>query len=182
MSNKEPNEEPNEDPKQESQIGSTSGFLTGVEYPHPFDELAIELCQGAGRNICILSPCLEHAAFDNSGLADALSTLARRGSQTQVRILISDSRSLAGRGHRLLQLARRLPSIVHLQKIAEHPDWNGETIVIRDRDGVLYKPGGSNHEGFYEPHSRASTQRHLDLFEELWRHSVQDTELRSLTL
>jgi hypothetical protein len=166
----------------ESQNGSTSGFLTGVEYPHPFDELAVELCQGAGRNICILSPCLEHAAFDNSGLADALSTLARRGSQTQVRILISDSRSLAGRGHRLLQLARRLPSIVHLQKIAEHPDWNGETIVIRDRDGVLYKPGGSNHEGFYEPNSRASTQRHLDLFEELWRHSVQDTELRSLTL
>jgi hypothetical protein len=176
------NETSNEEQEKESQNASSSGFLTEVEYPHPFDDLAVELCQSAARYVCILSPGLDHAAFDNSGLADALSALARRGSQTQVRILISDSRSLTGRGHRLLQLARRLPSIVHLQKIAEHPDWNGQTIVIRDRDGVLYKPGGSNHEGFYEPNSRSSTQRHLDLFEELWRHSVQDTELRSLTL
>jgi hypothetical protein len=176
------NEASHEEQGKESQNAPSSGFLTAVEYPHPFDDLAVELCQSAARYVCILSPGLDHAAFDNSGLADALSALARRGSQTQVRILISDARSLTGRGHRLLQLARRLPSIVHLQKIAEHPDWNGQTIVIRDRDGVLYKPGGSDHEGFYEPNSRASTQRHLDLFEELWRHSVQDTELRSLTL
>lgn len=176
------NEASNDEQEKESQNTPSSGFLTEVEYPHPFDDLAVELCQGAARNICVLSPGLDHAAFDNSGLADAVSTLARRGSQSQVRILISDSRSLVGRGHRLLQLARRLPSIVHLQKLDEHPDWNGQTIVIRDRDGVLYKPGGSNHEGFYEPNSRASAQRHLDLFEELWRHSVQDTELRSLTL
>ena len=176
------NEASNDEQEKGSQNTPSSGFLTEVKYPHPFDDLAVELCQGAARNICVLSPGLDHAAFDNSGLADAVSTLARRGSQSQVRILISDSRSLVGRGHRLLQLARRLPSIVHLQKLDEHPDWNGQTIVIRDRDGVLYKPGGSNHEGFYEPNSRASAQRHLDLFEELWRHSVQDTELRSLTL
>jgi hypothetical protein len=181
-SNKTPNETSHEEQENKSPNAPINGFLTEIDYPHPFDDLAVELCQGAARNICILSPRLDHAAFDNSNLANALSTLARRGSQSQVRILISDSRSLVGRGHRLLQLARRLPSIVHLQKMADHPDWNGETIVIRDRDGVLYKPGGSDHEGFYEPNSRASTQRHLDLFEELWRHSVQDTELRSLTL
>jgi hypothetical protein len=71
---------------------------------------------------------------------------------------------------------------VHIQKQADHPQWKGETIVICDRDGVLYKPGDSDHEGFYEPSSRASTQRHLELFEELWRHSAQDVELRSLSL
>ena len=119
------NEASNDEQEKESQNTPSSGFLTEVEYPHPFDDLAVELCQGAARNICILSPGLDHAAFDNSGLADAVSTLARRGSQSQVRILISDSRSLVGRGHRLLQLARRLPSIVHLQKLDEHPDWIG---------------------------------------------------------
>jgi hypothetical protein len=71
---------------------------------------------------------------------------------------------------------------VRIQRISEHPDWNGETIVIRDRDGVLYKPGGSDHEGFYEPASKSSTQGHLELFEELWRHSVQDPELRALPM
>jgi len=115
-------------------------------------------------------------------LAEALSALARRNRHTRVRILIADSRDIVSRGHRLLQLARRLPSAMHMQKIPEHPDWKGETVVIRDRDGVLFKPAGSGDDGFYEPRSRASTQRHLELFDELWRYSEEDPELRSLRL
>jgi hypothetical protein len=160
----------------------SSEFLTGVEYPHPFAELAASLCGDAAREICILSPALDHEAFDNSALAEAVAALVRRSRQTRVRILIADARPLVARGHRLLQLARRLPSSVRIQTLAEHPQWKRETVVIRDRDGVLYKPGDSDHDGFYEPDSRASTRRHLELFEELWRHSVQDTELRSLSL
>ena len=161
---------------------SNEEFLSAVDYPHPFDELAVRLCASASRYICILSPALDHEVFDSAALVEAISALARGSRQTQVRILISDPRKLVGTGHRLLFLARRLSSTVHIQRLAEHPDWNGETIVIRDRDGVLYKPGGSNHEAFYEPNSRASTQKHLELFEELWRHSAQDSELRSLSL
>ena len=158
------------------------GFTISVEYPHPFAELAVQLCRDASRYICILSPHLDHAAFDNAELADALSALARSSRQTQVRILIGDAKALVGRGHRLLQLARRMPSSICIQKLSEHPDWSGETIVIKDRNGVLYKPGGSAHDGFYEPNSGASTQKHLELFNELWRHSAADTDLRSLTL
>jgi hypothetical protein len=161
---------------------SNSDFVTGIEYPRPFDTYAISLCQSASRYICILSPQLDPAAFDNSELADALSALARSSRQTQVRILISDPRSLVGHGHQLLELARRLPSAVHIRKLQEHPDWNNETVVIRDRDGVLYKPGGSDHEAFYEPNSRSSTLGHQELFEELWRFSVEDTDLRSLRI
>jgi hypothetical protein len=155
-------------------------FTTGVAYPSPFDRYTVALCESATRHIAIQSPQLDHAAFDNSALVDALSALARRSRQAQVRILVNDARSLVSRGHKLLQLARRLPSVVHIRKLAEHPQWNNETIVIRDRDGVLYKPGGSDHDAFYEPDSRASTVRHLELFDELWRYSVEDPELRSL--
>ncbi len=157
-------------------------FLTGVTYPHPFDDLAVELCGSAARQVCILSPNLDHAVFDNIELANVLGVLIRSSSQTRVRILVADSRALVARGHRLLKLARRIPSSVQIQKLTEHPQWKNETIVICDRDGVLYKPGDSDHDGFYEPSSRASAQRYLELFEELWRHSTQDVELRSLTL
>jgi hypothetical protein len=161
---------------------SNNEFVTGIAYPQPFADYAVALCANASRYICILSPQLDHAAFDNGELVDALSALARRSRQTQVRILISDSRPVVGYGHRLLQLARRLPSTVHIRKLEEHPNWNNETVVIRDRDGVLYKPGGSDHDAFYEPDSRASTLRHLELFDELWRLSVEDAELRALHL
>ena len=121
-------------------------FLAGVAYPHPFDELTVELCSSAARQVCILSPGLDHSAFDNEALAEALAALIRSSRQTRVRILVADSRDLVARGHRLLKLARSIPSSVHIRKLAEHPQWNAETIVICDRDGVLYKPGDRERE------------------------------------
>ncbi|TDG13847.1 hypothetical protein E2F43_10095 [Seongchinamella unica] len=161
---------------------SDEEFIQGVAYPHPFDDLAVTLARSASRYICILSPRLDRAAFDREELSAALSTLARSSRQTEVRILVADTRGLVGRGHKLLELARRMPSLVQIRCLKEHPDWNDQTIVIRDRDGVLFKPGGSDHDGFYEPQSRASTQQHLELFDQLWRYSVQDPELRSLSV
>ncbi len=160
----------------------SNDFLSGVQSPHPFDELVVALCAGAARQLCIQSPRLDHAVFDSSELAQTISALVRSSRQTEVRILISDSRSLVGRGHRLLELARRLPSSVRIRKLEEHPDWNDETVVIRDHDGVLYKPGDADNEGFYEPDSRASTKRHLERFNELWRFSVEDPNLRALSV
>ena len=141
---------------------SDDEFIQGVAYPHPFDDLAVTLARSAARYICILSPRLDRAAFDREELAAALSALARSSRQTEVRILVADTRGLVGRGHKLLELARRMPSLVQIRRLSEHPDWNDQTIVIRDRDGVLYKPGGSDHDGFYEPESRSSTQQHLE--------------------
>ena len=80
-------------------------FLAGVGYPHPFDELAVTLCSSAARQVCILSPRLDHTAFDNEALAEALAVLIRSSRQTRVRILVADSRDLVARGHRLLKLA-----------------------------------------------------------------------------
>jgi len=157
-------------------------FITGIEYPSPFNHYVVELCRSASRSVFIMSPQLDHTVFDSPELARALSALARDSRQTHVRILVSDSRPLVHRGHRLLHLARRLPSTVHIRKLEEHPDWNGETVVIKDRDGVLYQPGDGENNAFCEPGSRASTQRHLELFDELWRFSVEDPDLRSLRL
>jgi hypothetical protein len=161
---------------------SDNEFTTGIDYPCPFDRYTTVLCESASRHVCIQSPGLDYAAFDNAELVDALSALVRRSRQAEVRILINDARAILGRGHRLLQLARRLPSTVRIRKLSDHPQWNNETVVIRDRDGVLYKPGGSDHDAFFEPASRASALRHLELFNELWRYSVEDPELRSLSI
>lgn len=157
-------------------------FISAIEYPQPFDDYVVKLCRSASRYIYILSATLDHTVFDRRELVEAISDLVRGSGQTEVRIVVSDTRALVSRGHQLLNLARRLPSKVLIQKLTEHPDWKGQTLVIRDLNGVLFKPGGSEHDAFYEPDSRASTQQHLDLFKELWRHSVKDPELRSLSL
>lgn len=157
-------------------------YTNGIEYPHPFAAWAAALTADASREICILSPDLDRRAFDDRDLTDALSALARRSRQSRVRILVSDYRPMVQRGHRLLALARRLPSSIVLQQLDEHPDWQGETLVIKDRSGVLCKPAEADKAAFCEPDSRARTERYLELFEELWRHSAPHIEFRSVPL
>lgn len=157
-------------------------YTTGIAYPHPFAEWATALAAQASREICILSPDLDHRVFDDRDLVDALSALARRSRQSRVRILVSNYRPIIQRGHRLLALARRLPSSILLQQLDEHPDWKGETLVIKDRNGVLCKPADADKAAFCEPDSRARAERHLELFNELWRHSAPHVEFRSVPL
>lgn len=163
-------------------MNNEAQFIRGVEYPSPFDRLVVELVESAARHIYIMSPRLDYQVFDNEDLLRALRALVRRTRQTEARILIADSRPLVTRGHRLLEMARRLPTSIQIRKLEEHPEWRGETVVIRDRDGVLFKPGDANHEAFYQPDSRAVTQQYLDQFKALWDCSSLDIELRSMRL
>ena len=153
----------------------------GVAYPGPFAELLISLCTSASRYLRILSPALDHKIFDNTEVVDALSALARRDSHSQVHILISDSRPIIQHGHRVVNLARRLPSSVIIRKLSDHPEMTGETVIIRDLSGVLYMPDDEG-PGFYEPDSRASAQHYIDKFELLWQRAVVDPEFRRLGL
>jgi hypothetical protein len=162
--------------------GSVAAEAGRIGYPTPFDSVAVALCAAASRQICILSPNLDHLVFDNRELVSAVSALARRGRESNIRILVSNPTPIVQRGHRLLELARRLPSSVSLQKIAEHPGWQGECLVICDRDSLLMKPGDSEHQAIYAPEDRARTAHYLDLFNELWRRSSAHIDFRSLPL
>jgi hypothetical protein len=151
-------------------------------YPNPFDELAVELCREARRTIRILSPDLDHQVFDSEALCDKISALARRSRYSDVRILVKDTRAIVQRGHRLLELSRRIPSLVHIQVLAEHPEMNDDTMVIRDMDGLLFKPGDSEHQEIVETDSKARTQSYIERFDELWERSAPDSQLRRLGL
>lgn len=161
---------------------SNDDAARSISYPSPFDQVVVALAESAARYIYILSPHLDHEVFDQPELVRALSELARRSRQTEIHILINDTRGVVGRGHSLLALARRIPSIVQIRKIEHHPQCNGQTLVIRDRDGLLYKPADSLKDAFYQLDSRAETQPYIELFQELWRYSREDPELRSMSL
>ncbi len=153
-----------------------------VDYPAPFANCVVELAESAHRYLYILSPQLDARVFDSEDLASALLALTQRGRDTEIRMLVADSRPLVERGHRLLQLARGLPSKISLKVLAEHPQWKGETLVVRDRDGLLLSSGEDGRTGLYCPDSRADTLPRIEWFNELWCHSQHSPELRSLQL
>lgn len=157
-------------------------FITGVDIPEPFATLAVALSKGARRHLRIYSHKLDHELFDNAELASALTRLVRRGRQSDIRILINDAKPMTSRGHRLLELSRRLSSTISIRVLDEHPELPEATFVVRDNDGILYKPDEHGANGFYEPASRASAKRFITAFDALWRWGQNDPRLRRLTM
>lgn len=160
----------------------TTRPVTGVAYPEPFATLALELALTARRSLCIFSQLLDREIFDSAELASAIAALARRSRYSDVRILINDARPLIEQGHRLLELARRLSSTVHIRVIEEHPELPDASFVLRDNNGIVYKSDERRHTGFYAPDSRVAAQRLTEKFDDLWHWAHVDSRLRLLRL
>ena len=156
--------------------------LVRVRYPAPFDALVVAQARLARRELAVLSPRLDPRVFDREPFHAALRTLIRRERQALVRVLVMDARALTARGHGLLELARRAPTKVAIRRLKEHPDWNGDTQVLRDRDSLLALPGGERDPGFYRPGDRARCETARGRFDELWRAGVVDPEFRALSI
>ncbi len=157
-------------------------FITNVEYPHPFDTLALELAQSARRHIRIYSSLLDPVVFDTQELSSAMTALARRGRFSEIKIIINDARPMAKRGHRLLSLSRRISSTIKIRVVEEHPELPEATFMVRDDNGVVYKPDDRGKPGFYEPNSRASAKRFITQFDYLWNWGEVDPRLQLLRL
>lgn len=160
---------------------NSQGRSGPIGYPEDFAQCCVALADAAQRKIRIYNPTLDHAAFDNHDLATALAGLARRSRACEIRILVSDSRPVVNRGHRLLNLSRRLSSSIKIQKLSEHPELPSETFMLSDTVGVVYKPLDAE-QGFYEPVHRALAQSYAERFDALWNRSQVDNELRELRL
>lgn len=156
--------------------------VSGLRYPQPFDQLVIAQARLARRELRILSPQLDPRVFGQEALESSLRKFLRQGAATKVNILVEDARALVSRGHRLLQLARRLPSSVEIRRLAEHPDWNGDTLVLRDRRGMLALPASETDPAFYRPDDRPRCEAELARFEDLWRVASIDPEFRALSI
>lgn len=153
-----------------------------LQYPRPFSELVVAQARLARRELRILSPRLDNRVFDQEDLVSAIRLFLRGGNLSHVQILVQDARAIVQRGHRLLALSRRLPSRIEIHRLGEHPQWNDDTLVLRDRDSVLELPGEGADAGFYRPQNRPRAEAAINRFDELWRLGQIDPEFRALSL
>jgi predicted GNAT family N-acyltransferase len=156
--------------------------VSPVRYPRPFGELLLALAGSARRQFAVLSPQLDPLVFEEPELLSALTALRRSHRDARIRLLVADGRALTVRGHRLLELARRLPSAIALRELEEHPAWPGDTLVLRDSDGLLWHAADSPDAGRYDPADRPGGARALDRFELLWQQGRVLPDFRALHL
>jgi len=140
------------------------------------------LAEGAERIIRILSQNLDPALFDNDAFADAVSRVARKGRQCEVRILLQSTEQLVKRSHRIGALHRRLVSSVPIRKLTNVPETVVADFVLVDDRGLFWITRDSDKVCFANDDDRPMVKHLITQFDDLWFRSQPDPELRVMPM
>jgi predicted GNAT family N-acyltransferase len=154
----------------------------------PFDGEAASLnalltaLRQPGRTLRLYSQLLDPVLFDREEVADAISEFARRGPPVSVQILIHSSSLIVARGHRLLELARRLDSKIEIRRVpTEHAD-DEHTFVGWDERGYWLMPDHQEYQSYLTLYDPVRAAKLAERFGYLWERSAPDPELRVLRI
>jgi len=141
---------------------------------------AIALAKQARRSLHIFTYDLDPLIYDNSEFVEAVKELAVGHSHSSVQVILQDSHKIIEKGHRIVELARRLSSSVTIRKTPPELKTHAQAFMIADRTGLLYRSVGDRFEGYVHFNDRFECKQLLDFFESTWEHCSPDPELRRL--
>ena len=143
---------------------------------------ALALLQQAQRSLCLYSLDLEPWLYHHSSMQAACTEFLLANPRNQLRILLRDTSLAVKHGHRLLTLARRLPSNCQIRKL--HPDYPSEELnfLLADDCALLLRPEPSQYAGYACYQDPANARLRRAQFEQAWSTSISDADLRSFLL
>jgi hypothetical protein len=144
-------------------------------------EAALTLAEKASQRILLFSDYLDHQLYDNSLFYETLSNLARMTHHTEIKILVKQTEYLAKRGHRLVDLYRRMPSSIPVRKLDYCPENYLANYLIVDDSGILFIPNREKEPNYVSYGDRPLVKHQALEFNDSWEKSVDDPELRQLT-
>lgn len=147
-----------------------------------FNRATHVLLQQARRELLILTPDFEPERYNNVEFADALSAFARRSRYSDVRILVGDPGIAIRWGHKVVTLARRLPTRLRIRQLDEDDFNPDEAWIVADDIGLLRRDGTDGYKGSLAAKSIPHAQRASQRFTELWDRSCEIPDFRNLDL
>jgi len=140
-------------------------------------DLIVQQCE---ESLEIFSRELDPELYDREPFLDAVSSLCVKNRMARVRILVQDPSAPVKRGHRLIELGRRISSSIEIRQ--PHPDYrqHNEAFLIADHCGLITRGFADRYEGTANFYSFIPAQRKLDFFTEVWDRSESHPEFRRL--
>jgi predicted GNAT family N-acyltransferase len=134
------------------------------------------------RAVQIYSQFLDHALFDQLAVVDELSRFVRSGPPVQLQVLIHSNQLIISRGHRLLELARRMDNKIQIRRVPEELALDLQTSVVWDQRGYWLMPDFREYEAVTNLYDPVQASRLGERFDYLWNKGIEDSELRVLRL
>jgi predicted GNAT family N-acyltransferase len=149
--------------------------------PESIDALAACVAEPT-RALLIYSQYLDHALFDRPEIVDAVSRFVRSAPPATLRILIHSSQPMVSRGHKLLELARRIDSKIEIRKVPDGLATDVHTYLVWDQRGYWLMPDYREYDGLTNLYDPVQASKLTERFDYLWNLSSPDPELRILRI
>ena len=136
----------------------------------------------ATLSINVISRSLDRLIYDRTDIVEAISKFIRRSRNTNVRILVYDSTNIIKNGHRLVNLANKVPSKIAIRQLPEDfKDYN-ESMVTADQTGYLHNQQSDRYEGVVSFNDITRCSELNKTFTDFWDRSLVDLDLRQFTI
>lgn len=153
-----------------------------IDNEHALPELMDSLVGQARQRVWLYDQTLDHDLYDRQSFRDLLSWLARHHRNSEIRLLIHDDGPLVKRRHRVVELARRLPSAISLRLINQDYPPTEQPFLLVDRTGVLFRHQFDRPEGFAVFADSGRVKLLAESFQRMWDTARPSFELRELPL
>lgn len=161
------------------QLAGESQILT-LENSNDNYQVALCMLQQTRREVAILSRHLDGRLYDTSEFIHALSKLAVQQPRCRIRLLLKDVEPLVKYGHRIIELSRRLSSMIGIRTI--HPDYReyNEAYMVFDERGIIKRRYADRYEGIANFNDPKQARELMAFFNEIWNISEPDPNMRRL--
>lgn len=166
---------------QKQVLGETRGYidLKGLE---DNKLAAIHMASQGQRSLNLFTPNLDPRVFDNEAFIDAVKKIALHNPRSKVQILILNPTEVVSRGHRIVELARKISSHVFIHRADDEDQTHVDTFMVVDDVGLIRRAHNDRFEGLAEFNNPGEARLLVKRFNEAWERSQPEPELRRLHL
>ncbi|HET7921343.1 MAG TPA: hypothetical protein VFM15_01155 [Gammaproteobacteria bacterium] len=143
---------------------------------------SLDLLKTMRRSLALFTRDLEPAIYGSVEFATSLQRLALRSRFTHIRVVVVDPGPAIRDGHRLVELARRLPSFMEFRRPGPEHARLPESFLVVDETGFMYRPLASRYEGSADTANGLEARKLLKQFAEIWSLAEPEQEFRRLGL
>lgn len=147
--------------------------------------MRLQVLAAARFRLAIHLPALPATVFSSTDELAELRRIAISGRGAEIRILLGDTAAASRAGHRLLDLAQRLPSALRIRTPGdddESSEINASAWLLNDTGGYLFLPDADRWEARAALRDGPGHAPLLLQFEQIWERAPPATLLQPLDL
>lgn len=140
----------------------------------------LSMLKQAKQSLDIYSHNLDGSLYDTHDFTEALKRLSLKNKATKIRVLLKDIDYINKHGHRLVELARRLPTFIEIRHVSSEFEHITSSYAVVDNRGIIFRNDALRFDAKVNFNDPMLARDLAKQFNTIWEQSNPSQEMRSL--